>query len=116
MNLRHLVPLVALLGLPVVSFAQKAYEVVKYAGKADAVSVSFDFADGYPEASELTVSSGGQQATLAAEGMEMMFRGSLAGKPVEVRLALDPMGAAPAKVEATVVTADGETKVTLQRR
>jgi hypothetical protein len=37
----------------------KAYELVKYQGKAGRVKVAFDFADGYPEASEMKVTEPG---------------------------------------------------------
>ncbi|HWM24274.1 MAG TPA: hypothetical protein VNP98_05585 [Chthoniobacterales bacterium] len=33
----------------------KAYEVVKYKGKAESVTIAFDFGDGYPHASEMWV-------------------------------------------------------------
>jgi hypothetical protein len=35
--------------------AAKAYEVVKYKGKAEGVTIALDFGDGYPEASEMWV-------------------------------------------------------------
>lgn len=116
MKPRHVFPIFALLGLCVASFAQKAYDVVKYAGKEGALAVSFDYADGYPEASELTLTSGGKSVKLAAAGMEMNFQGTLAKDPVEVRVALDPLAEAPAKVEAIVIHGGKETKVTLERK
>jgi hypothetical protein len=116
MNLRHLVPVVALLGLCFTSSAQKAYEVVKYAGKEGALSVSFAYADGYPEASELTLSEGGKSVKMQPEGGEMNFQGTLAKTPIQVRVAMDPYAEAPAAVEVTVLKGKDETKLTLKKK
>jgi hypothetical protein len=115
-SLRLLFPLVALLALPVAALAQKAYEVVKYSGKAGAVAVSFDYADGYPEASELTLSEDGKIVKMQPEGGEMNFQGTLANKPIQVRVAMDPYAEAPAAVEVTVVRGKDETKLTLKKK
>ena len=40
--------------LSATGFAQKAYEAVYYTGKATNLEIKFMFADGYPEASEIT--------------------------------------------------------------
>lgn len=37
----------------------KAYDLVKYRGKADSLTIAFDFADGYPEASEIRITEAG---------------------------------------------------------
>lgn len=116
MILRHIVPVVALLGLCLSLFAQKAYEVVKYSGKDGTVAVSFDYADGYPEASELTVSEGGKSVKMQPEGGEMNFQGTLAKKPVQVSVAMDPYAEAPATVEVTIVRGEDETKFTLKKK
>jgi hypothetical protein len=116
MNLRHLLPVLALLGLCFVSSAQKAYDVVKYSGKSGEVVVSFDYADGYPEASELTLSEAGKIVKMQAEGGEMNFQGKLADKPVQVRVAMDPYAEAPATVEVTLVKGKDETKLTLKKK
>ncbi len=38
----------------------KAYEIVKYHGKAGGVAITFNYADGYSEASDMKVTSGGK--------------------------------------------------------
>jgi hypothetical protein len=116
MNLRRLAPVIALLGLCFASSAQKAYEVVKYAWKEGSLSVTFDYADGYPEASELTLSEAGKSVKMQTEGGELNFQGKLADKPVQVRVAMDPYAEAPATIEVTVVKGKDETKVTLKKK
>ncbi len=116
MNLHHLLAIVVLVGLCFSSSAQKAYDVVKYVGKGGALSVSFDYADGYPEASELTLSEAGKTVKMQAEGGEMNFQGKLADKPVQVIVALDSYAEAPATVEVTVTKGKDETKLTLKKK
>lgn len=101
---------------PFAAPAQKAYEVVKYSGKSGSLAVAFDFADGYPEASELTLSEAGKSVNLSVSGDAMNFEGTLAGKPVAVQLEMDPYGEAPKTVDATVSSGDTKTKLKLIRK
>lgn len=100
-----LILVAALAFLPVVATAQKAFDNVKYSDKSGALVIAFYFADGYPEASVLTLTDGGKSVRLATAGEELKFQGALAGKPVEVRLEMDPIGRAPKTVDANVVNA-----------
>ncbi len=83
----------------------KAYDLVKYQGKAGGVTIAFDFADGYPEASELKV-------TEAPSKRPVVFRLDGLGPnhfaPVKgggtvksVTLTVDMEARAPAKVEGS---------------
>ncbi|HSH38107.1 MAG TPA: hypothetical protein VK993_04915, partial [Chthoniobacterales bacterium] len=54
----------------------KAYDVVKYRGKADGLTIAFGSADGYPEASEVRTKqrrSGESTRFVLAAGGEMRF-------------------------------------------
>ena len=81
----------------------KAYELVNYRGKAEGVTIAFDFADGYPQASEvrITAAGGGKSRRFVLdESGEMHFapendRNSSEG----VTLKMSADDAAPEKVK-----------------
>lgn len=102
--------------LPLTASAQKAYDVVKYSGSSDALLVELDFADGYPEGSELTVSQGKKKTTMSPESDEMAFQGTLAGKPLKVLLKMDAYGGAPSTIKCSVVLEGRETRLTLKKK
>jgi hypothetical protein len=125
MNSRAVLMMLGLL-LGVLSFAHaepKAYDLVKYTGKAAGAKIAFDFADGYSEASEVRI-------TDAASGKTMKFRmdysdaaamsfipekagGSSAIKSVSLKL--NPDDRAPAKVAGTCVASGKTVSFTLAR-
>ena len=49
--------------LPFASAAPKAYDIVNYKGNAPGITVVFEFADGYPEASEIKIIESGDGKT-----------------------------------------------------
>lgn len=83
----------------------KAYELVQYQGKAGGVTIAFDFADGYPEASALKVTEAkGKKPVLFREdglgpGHFAPVKGGGAVK--SVTLNVDMEARAPAKVEGS---------------
>jgi hypothetical protein len=94
----------ALTILAVTAFADpKAYDVVQYRGKAAGLTITFDFADGYPEASELRISEAGKRKSrrfvLDGSG-EMRFvpeKNRTGGEEVILKMSMDD--GAPDKVE-----------------
>jgi hypothetical protein len=80
----------------------KAYEVVKYSGKAGGATIALDFADGYVGASEIRISQGGKTTTFRLDNSgQMRFvpaRGSGQGAISSVSLKMSPDDSAPAKV------------------
>lgn len=88
----------------------KAYEVVKYKGKAEGVTIAFDFGDGYVEASHLWVTerkSGKTTRFMLDESDEMRFvpkKPSAQKKEVALKMGRDDGPAE--KIEGTY-TVDG---------
>ena len=73
----------------------KAYEVVPYRGKAAGITIAFDFADGYPEASKLRLTAAGKRSSkrfvLDGSG-EMRFvpeKNRSGGEEVTLRMSMD---------------------------
>jgi hypothetical protein len=94
----------ALVALSVPAFGEpKAYDLVRYRGKAEGLTIAFDFGNGYPQASEVRIAEGNGRKSkrfVLDESGEMHFvpekdRSSGEG----VTLKMSPDDAAPAKVE-----------------
>jgi hypothetical protein len=91
--------------------AAKAYEVVKYKGKAEGVTIALDFGDGYVEASHMWVTerkSGKRTRFMLDESDEMRFvpqKPSAQKKEVVLKMGRDDGPAE--KIEGTY-TVDGK--------
>ncbi len=122
MNRRTLLTLFVLwLGVIVsnVHAEPKAYDLVKYVGKAEGVTLEFDFADGYPEASVMKVTEGGKTKTYSVEGTDKMQFVPLKGgvgaiKSVSLNMSADD--AAPAKVTGSLVNGGKTVSFTLTKK
>lgn len=83
----------------------KAYDLVKYQGKAGGVTIAFDFADGYSEASELKVTEANSKKPtvfrLDGLGPNHFAPVKGGGTVKSVTLKIDMEAAAPAKVEGS---------------
>jgi hypothetical protein len=107
-----------LLGLVSIVHAEpKAYELVKYRGKAGAVTVAFDYADGYSEGSEVRTIQDGRTTNFRIDSVDT---GSLAfvlvkgtGKSVTVKI--DTEQPAPNKVTGTYTSGGKSTTFTLTK-
>jgi hypothetical protein len=113
MNPRIFLLLIATLLLAMYSGGRaepKAYELVKYQGKAAGVTIAFDFADGYPEASEIKVVTGGKTTKFRLNNSgKMEFAPEKDGGAVKsVTLKMDLNDRAPATVAGSYV-AEGKT-------
>ena len=103
--------------LSVVHAEPKAYDLVKFRGKAGSVTVAFDYADGYYEASELHTIQGGKTTKFKMDSTgtgTMTFvpeKGS--GKSVVVKI--DTEQIAPAKVTATYTSGDKSIEFTMAK-
>lgn len=97
----------------------KAYEVVKYKGKAEGMTFALDFGDGYPDASEMKVTerkSGKSTRFGLDDSDEMRFVPAKqgAGKR-EIVLKMNRNGGPPDQVDG-IYTVDGkQTQFTLRR-
>jgi hypothetical protein len=90
-----------LLVLALLAFAQpafgeaKAYELFKYRGKAEGLTIAFDFAAGYPEASEVRIKEGRRGKTtrfVLADEETMRFvpeKNRASGEEVTIELSPD---------------------------
>jgi len=111
----------ALLALGLPAFAEpKAYELVKYRGKAAGLTIAFDFGDGYPEASEIRITpeGGGGSRKLVLDqsgGMRFVLEKNR-GSGEEVILKMSPGDAPPRKVEGTYRAGGQVTRFTLVKR
>ena len=98
----------------------KAYELVKYQGKAGGVTVAFDFADGYPEASELRVTEANSKKPvlfrLDGLGPNHFAPVKGGGAVKNVTLKLDMEAAAPAKVEGSYEAGGKTVSFTLSKK
>lgn len=107
---------VALVAAPFASAEPKAYELVNYAGKGDGITVSFAFADGYPEASKITIKTADGKSTKFSYGEEkdskMHF---VSAAKSEVTLKMGSYDDAPAKVDGTYTTAGKSVPFTLAK-
>jgi hypothetical protein len=95
----------------------KAYDVVKFRGKAGAVTVAFDYADGYYEASELHTIQGGKTTKFK---MDSTGNGTMTfvpekggGKSVTVQI--DYEQTAPRKVTGTYTSGGKSVEFTLTK-
>jgi hypothetical protein len=96
----------------------KAYDLVKYQGKAGGVTIAFDFADGYPEASTMKITDGKKTTTFNLEGLDkIQFVPAKGGGSIK-RVSLDLSGddRAPAKVTGSYVAGERTVAFTLTKR
>ena len=97
----------------------KAYEVVKYKGKAQGVTIALDFGDGYPEASEMRVTdrkSGKSTRFGLDDSGEMRFvppKQSTGKREIVLKMSMDdgPL----AKIEGTYTVDGKQTPFTLRK-
>jgi hypothetical protein len=120
MNRRAFLMLIVGLWLGVVSMVHaepKAYDIIKFRGKAGAVTVAFDFAQGYSEASELHTVQGGKTTKFkmdsTGEGTMTFVPEKGSGKSVVVKINGEDI--APAKVGATYTSGGKAVDVTLTK-
>jgi hypothetical protein len=96
----------------------KAYEVVKYKGKAEGVTFALDFGDGYPEASHMRVTDRRGKTTpfnLDDSG-EMRFVPRKQSDPKREIVLKMSMSEGPAdKIEGTYTAGDKQILFTLRR-
>lgn len=106
--------------LSLVHAEPKAYELVKYQGKVGGVTIAFDFADGYSEASELKVTEAGSKKPvlfrLDGLGPNHFAPVKSAGAVKSVTLKLDMEAAAPAKVEGSYEAGGKTVSFTLTKK
>jgi len=96
----------------------KAYEVVKYKGKAEGVTFALDYGDGYPHASHMKVTDRrGKTTAFDLDGSdEMRFVPKPQSSPKrEIVLSLGMEGGPSATIEGTYTVGDKQTKFTLRR-
>ncbi|HSI12687.1 MAG TPA: hypothetical protein VK961_11620 [Chthoniobacter sp.] len=107
-------------GASLVFAEAKAYELVKYQGKAGGVTIAFDFADGYPEASELKVTEANSRKPvlflLDGLGPNHFAPVKSAGAIKSVTLTLDMEDRAPAKVEGSYEAGGKTVSFTLSKK
>lgn len=106
MNLRVLFAIVVLgmsvAGVHQASAEAKAYEMIHYKGKVGNLTIAFDFASGYAEASKVRVTSGsGKPVRFKMDGAEKLhFVPETGGDGTkEVTITLEPDAEPPAKVD-----------------
>src|ERR1043166_5123742 len=91
----------------------KAYEVVKYKGTADGVTIALDYGDGYPQASHMRVTdrkSGKTTRFMLDESGEMRFvpkKPSAQKREIVLKLSMDD---GPAEKVDGTYTVDGKQK------
>lgn len=91
----------------------KAYEVVKYKGTADGVTIALDYGDGYPQASHMWVTdrkSGKTTRFMLDESGEMRFvpkKPSAQKREIVLKLSMDD---GPAEKVDGTYTVDGKQK------
>jgi hypothetical protein len=97
----------------------KAYEVAKYKGKAEGVSIALDYGDGYPEASAIWVTDrkGGKRTRFGLDDSgELRFvpKPQSGGKrEIVLKLGMDERPGA--KIEGTYTVDRKQTQFTLRR-
>lgn len=83
----------------------KAYDLVKYRGKAEGLTIAFDYGDGYPEASEVRIKQarGGKSMRFAlVDDSKLRFvPEKKRGSGDEVTLEMEPLDEPPDKVKGT---------------
>jgi len=121
MNRRTWLTMLFLLGAGIVGCVHaepKAYDLVKYQGKAGSVTIAFDFADGYPEASTMKITEGKKTTAFNLEGLDnIQFVPAKGGGSIK-RVSLDLSGddRAPAKVTGSYVAGEKTVAFTLTKR
>jgi hypothetical protein len=129
MNALTLITTVALVTLPLAlsstSAESKAYDVVQYKGKAAGLRITFEFADGYPEAShlEITESASGKPVKFVlANGDAQSGTGKMRfvpekgnDKTKEVSLQMEAEGDPPSTVRGTYAADGKSVRFTLAR-
>ena len=97
----------------------KAYELVKYKGKAEGLIFALDFGDGYPDASEMRVTdrkSGKSTRFGLDDSSEMRFVPEKQGTGKrEIVLKMNSNGGPPDKVDGTYTVEGKQTQFTLRR-
>ncbi len=89
-----LVALLLVLAWPAVA-DPKAYDIFKYRGKAEGLTIALDLASGYPEASKITIKQGRRGKStrfVVADGEEMRFvpeKNRASGEEVSLELSAD---------------------------
>jgi hypothetical protein len=84
----------------------KAYDLVKYRGQAGLLTIAFDFADGYSEASQIRVTDSATKKTTRfklADNGDQRFVPAKAkpGRSEEIILNIDLEDAAPERINGT---------------
>lgn len=97
----------------------KAYDLVKYQGKAGGVTLLFGFADGYPEASGFKITDGKKTAAYRLQSTDKMQfvsqKAAVAGiKSVSLDMSADD--AAPEKVTGSYVAGGKTVTFTLTKK
>jgi hypothetical protein len=98
----------------------KAYELVKYKGKAEGVTIALDYGAGYPEASHMRVTdrkSGKTTRFMLDESGEMRFvpkKPSAQKREVVLKMSMDG-GPLADEIDGTYTVDGRQTQFTLQR-
>lgn len=97
----------------------KAYEVVKYKGTANGVTITLDYGDGYPQASHMRVTDrkGGKSTRFVLDDSgEMRFTPEMqSGGKREVVLKMSMENGPAAKVDGTYTVDGKQTHFTLRK-
>jgi hypothetical protein len=129
MNYQTLITVVALIAfpfaLPLASAEPKAYDIVKYKGKGAGVTVAFEFADGYPNASEIRITESASGKTMRfrlPDGDDQMGTGKMRFVPVkgddgtkEVLLEMEGSGNPPSTVAGSYTVGGKTVRFTLTK-
>lgn len=98
----------------------KAYDLVKYKGKAGGVTIAFDYGEGYPQASEVRITNAASKKTtrfVLDESGEMRFvpeKDKASGARVILQMSMDDE--APPKVNGSYTTNGKMVSFTLTRQ
>ena len=117
--MRNLFLVLALLTVTRPAFGDpKAYDLVKYRGSGAGVVIAFDFADGYPEASEVRVTEKGKRSRFLRDDsgtMRFVPDKKDQNRAREVVLKMSPDDAAPDSVEGTYRNGSRTVRFTLKK-
>jgi hypothetical protein len=117
MIVRLFLAAIALTTVSSTAFAEpKAYEIVKYKGKAAGLTIALDYGAGYPEASKMRISEAGKTTHFMLDDSgEMHFvADKKTGGDKKIILTTE-VGDAPLKVEGTYTSGGKTIAFTLQR-
>ena len=111
----------ALLALVEPAWAEpKAYDLVKYRGQAEGLTIAFDYGWGYPEASEIRIKqrgSGKNMRFALVDETEMRFAPEKnGGSGEEVKLEMDSYDDPPKKVKGTYRAGEKTIRFTLTKQ